>query len=59
VGKRKLLDFNGRKRKHWLPISIPTTKIIDLDVNGFYSTRIVPLKCCFTLKLLEIVDLTS
>jgi hypothetical protein len=36
---------------------IPVMKKIDLGVNGFHLVSGVPLKCFFTLTLLELVDL--
>jgi hypothetical protein len=44
-------------RKSWLTL-IPTTKKIDLGVNGLYLMRGVSLNCYLSFPLLEMVDLT-
>lgn len=49
--------FNWRVRKSWL-IPIPTTKKIDISVNGLYLMRGVSPKCYLSFPLLEMVDLT-
>jgi len=53
VGGGGKLVSSGKKKK------LSLIKIIDLDVNEFYLRRRVLLRCFFTFKSLEKIDLTS
>ena len=52
IQEREFSHSSDIERKSLLT-SIPTTNIVNLDVNEFYLVMKVPLKCFFTIKLLK------